>query len=334
MREIEIGGKKFEDILIGSDPEIRFEGTKARPLIPFEGKFGTDGPQSQIGELRPDPKYCPIAHVEQNEIVLRYGFRQFQKLQGVKWLAGSSQEGHPLGGHIHFGTDYRKHLELKLTALDALLAPVSLMLENPEKARERRNNSNGYGKLATHGGSINANNRGFKTKEHYAGVSHPLSHDGIEYRPLPSWLVSKQVACGLLSLAKVIAFETHNESLHKHLGPQLKFIKMDKKFYDAFTTCDKRYFAQTIPTVFRIVRSFKLFPKYEKWINYLFHLTLQGRTWDDSIDIKKRWNIMPIIKTSKAESLAHLVKIDLAWENSLSHSFVLPKAKKLFAGAV
>jgi hypothetical protein len=104
-KELVIDGKSYEDIKVGSDPELRFEGMKARPTIAFQGKFGTDGPNSQIGELRPDPFYCPVNHVNEIERVLRDGFRRYPKIQNRKWLAGTMPENNAIGGHIHFGSE-------------------------------------------------------------------------------------------------------------------------------------------------------------------------------------------------------------------------------------
>ncbi len=298
---VKIGGKNYEDILIGSDPEFRIKGLKARLVLPYEGEFGADGPNSEVGELRPEPTFCPINHVYKIELILRDGFRRYPSIRDLDWLGGTMPDGHPIGGHIHIGSTYKKDLELKLEAMDKLLAPIGLMLENPEEAQRRR--SGQYGRLVHHNGKFSEKDRGFKTKEHYHGSQHALSHGGYEYRPLSSWLVSKQVASGLLCLAKVIAFQTHNKDLSKHLGTQLKFIQLNKEYSDAFVTCDKKYFLPMIPTIYRIVSTFALFEKYEKYINYIFSLIYQNRTWNEKIDMKKRWNVVAKISKNLKKSL-------------------------------
>lgn len=292
-----INGVEYEDFLIGSDPELRFEGIKARTVVPFVGDFGADGPDSKIGELRPEANFCPISHVSNIELIMRNGYKKYQKLQNRAWLAGSIQEGNPLGGHIHFGSNCDVNLEEKLTALDKLLAPVVLMIEDPITSKERR--SGEYGKLATHMGTINEKYRGFKTKHN---SKKPLTHDGFEYRPLPSWLVSKSIANSILALGKVIMFQAHNKKLNKHLWTQLKFINTNTRFYDKYYECDKKFFAPIIPTIYRIVSSFKLFPTYRKYIDLTFSLINQNRGWEDKRDLKKRWSIIPEIKQSKKPS--------------------------------
>ncbi len=317
-----IGGKVFEDIEVGADPELRFKGFKPRPYIPYEGQFGADGPNSQIGELRPEPCYDPINLVNGIERIMRHGWRDFGKLQKIPWLAGSCPDDQPIGGHIHLNSYYKKNLEFKLEALDKLLAPVSLMLEDRDMARKRRLNSE-YGKLSNE-------RRGFKTKEQFEGSQHPLCHDGFEYRALSSWLTSKQIAAGHLCLAKVIGFEAHNESLHKHLYWQLKFINRNKDFNKAFQECDKKFFAPIIPAVYRIVKTFKLFPFYERYINYLFQLIFQNRTWDEHLDLKQRWNIVPAVRqTQKMSEDRKMIMFDFAWENVFNSSLVIPSAPVL-----
>ena len=314
-----INGVEYEDFMIGADPELRFKGMKARPHIPFEGKFGTDGPHSQVGELRPDPKMCPINLVYEIQNVMKKGYKDHKVIQDRDWLAGSLPDNQPLGGHIHVGVDARVNLERMLESLDKCLAPVSLMLEDEVSAASRRLNTS-YGKLAKHNGKFNAGNRGHKTKtDYYAGeYAHPLNHDGFEYRPLSSWLTSRSVAAGTLSLAKVIAFEAHNKKLHRNLDKQLKFINIDRGFSSAYLTCDKRYFASVIPSIHRMVTTMKLFPFYEKYINYLFSMISQGKTWEEGIDIKKRWDIIPVKKNEKPVDIEK-VTFNVAWDNALGN---------------
>jgi hypothetical protein len=271
--------------------------------------------------MRPKALLDPIAHVSVIENILKGGYKKFQKLQNRPWLAGSMQEGHSLGGHIHFGSTCDEYLDLKLTALDKLLAPVVMMLENEESAKQRRGTE--YGKLASHGGSFKETNRGYKTRHNQ---SKPLHHGGFEYRPLPSWLVSKSVANSIMALAKVICFQAHNKKLHRHLWVQLKFVPFSTKFYNSFMGCDKKFFAPMIPTIYRIVRSFKLFPQYSQYIDHAFQLIKQGRNWEEKLDLKKRWNIIPSIRqTQKSGSLYTL---NDAWDLNVNLK-LKPKSKRI-----
>lgn len=289
---IVIGKREYRDFMMGADPELRFKGIKATDCVQFEGKFGTDGPHSQIGELRPDPKFCPVNLSWEIESILRAGFKSYKRIQNVPWLAGSMQDGQALGGHVHFGT---KHTDptfpFILDALDKLLAPVSLMLENSESAHSRRSGT-GYGKLACDSkGKPSAGGRGFETKD----------YGGFEYRSPASWIVSRQITTGILALSKVIAFEAYNMKHNRHFERQLKCITRDDTFMNSYSSANKKHFITIIPTIHRIVSSFALYPRYEKYINVLFQLIYQGRDWNDSVDMKKRWSIVPTIKKDTVE---------------------------------
>jgi hypothetical protein len=306
VKEILIGGKPYKDFTIGCDPELRIKGFKPTDnhYMQKEGEFGTDGPNSHICELRPSPKFCPITLTAEIENVMRRRYNTFSKIQDKDWLAGTSPEGHPTGGHIHFNSSYKdSHFELKIEALDKLLAPVVLMLENEAQAKQRRQNTE-YGKLAFKG----RDHRGWKPEEGYGG---------FEYRTLPSWLISKNCTSSILALSKTIMFEAHNKSLIRHLFWQLKFANLDSKFESAYNGCNKEFFKPMIPQIFRIVRTFKLYPKYDKWINSLIHRAMLGEQWDENSDLKKRWNMLPkVISTSSEKKI--LISFDELWNANVS----------------
>jgi hypothetical protein len=146
--------------------------------------------------------------------------------------------------------------------------------------------------------------------------------------------VGKQVSYGVMSLGKIIGFQTHNKEFHNHLLTQLKFIDLSKKFSDAYLDCDRKFFLPLIPTIHRVISSFKLFPKYEKYINYLFHLIHQNRTWDDKVDIKSRWNIIPIVTSSIRKGSKNKMNLLEVWNNALDTRFFAedPETEALFVG--
>ena len=292
-KSIVINGKEYRDFMVGADPEIRFKGIRARDVVQFEGKFGTDGPGSAIGELRPDPKYCPINLAYEIESVLRSGYKAHKRLQGVDWLGGSYPEGNAIGGHIHFDAKHNDPtFTIILDALDKLLAPVVLMLENQESANNRRNGT-GYGKLALDArGKTNGDGRGYEVK----------GYGGFEYRSPASWIVSRQITTGVLCLGKVIAFECYNMKHNRHLERQLKCIERNDNFINSYMSANKKYFNPIIPTIHRIISTFALFPRYEKYINVLFQLVYQNRDWNETMDLKKRWQIIPV--SLKKEEIA------------------------------
>lgn len=322
MREIIIDGKPYIDFKVGADPEMRIKGMNARPYLPEHGAFGSDGPNSKIAELRPSPHYDPINLVAEVQSVLRDGYRRFPRIQKMDWLGGTYQENCPIGGHIHFESPYKKDLELKLDALDRLLAPVVLMLEETEEAVSRRNGTQ-YGKLAlTSSLRADETRRGFSLQESYGG---------FEYRPLGSWLVSRQIAAGIISLGKVIVFEASNDSLKDRVARTIKYVerKPTGEFDSAYMACDKLYLAKEIPTILRIVQNYKLYPKYAKYITGLFHLIEMGRTWDSKIDIKKRWNIVQNTVVEQKKSIVpQKPSMASAWDNFGAAKIVAPETER------
>lgn len=169
----------FPDVLNGRDA------TGDEPI----GQDGTRGP----GELRPKAAATPLKLVD-NLHALLFTLGCWGKDIGAK--AGSySSLGQPIGGHIHFDWDvtpgvngnfdlYRtwewdaatKH---KIKLLDLGLAlPVSLI----ENSTERRGRVWIYGMLS----------------------SNRRQDWGLEYRPLPSWLISRTMAKWVLTLAAML----------------------------------------------------------------------------------------------------------------------------------
>lgn len=294
-RDIWINGIKYSDFTMGADPELRFKGVTASSLaIPATGKFGLDG-CADIAELRPTPQYDPINLTHVMGETMLGGWHLYPKTREYQWLAGSLQDDKPLGGHIHFGSDCTEGMDLKADSLNKLLAPVVLMLENTEAAKSRRRNY----------GSLSKSNRCYD--------KHP-EYGGFEYRVLPSWLVSRNFCAGVLSLAKVIMFEAHNKGLRPSLVKRLNFITNNAEFETNFHNCNKIFFIQKIPTIYRIIKKLTLFPKYENHINYLFNYVFQGRTWEDNLDIKERWNIVPKkIKVIEKPKILTKVKPEQIW---------------------
>lgn len=258
------------DFLLGADPEFRFKGIKARNIVPFEGKFGADGPNSQIVELRPDPKYTPELMIKEFESLLRSGWRMYPEARKTKWLAGSFPDGHPVGGHIHFGIMLAGN-ESILDALDKFLAPLILLLEEEADAKQRRRTD--YGKLS-------GDYRGFDEKPY-----------GFEYRGPASWLVSKQITKAVFAVAKVIGYEYMQKRTRNHMGILLQTMDVNASYKDAYKMCNKTFFRAFVPTIHRALRSMTMFELYEEDINYLFSMIYQNKSWNAQDDMIDRWGI-------------------------------------------
>lgn len=307
-REVIIDGESYIDFFMGADPEFRTEGFKPTPYLKKDGIFGTDGPNSQVCEIRPHPQYCPLNLVAETERAMRWGYIRFPQIQKFNWLGGSYPDAQPLAGHIHFDLNPNDpHMGLRIEALDKLLAPVSLMLENKDSAMHRRAHSDGngntYGKLGVTG----EQGRGW----------HAQEYGGFEYRPLSSWLASKRIANATLCLAKVIAFQSHNKKFLNKIYWQLKTFSLDNHFKACYTACDKSYFKPMIPSIFRIIKTFKLYDRYKDHINYMFNAALIGAEWNEKQDFKELWNIAPKVITSKKQEKVFMLDMNDLFEHSI-----------------
>lgn len=179
------------ELLLGADPEFVLRGPDGRvvPASRFlerQGKVGCDAVILSghrvilpLAELRPDPSPDAAGLVQGLRRTMRAAARKLPGGEELAWQAGGMPvKGLPLGGHIHFsGMPLASAL---LRALDNYCALPLLLLEGEGSHRRRPR----YGRL---------------------GDCRRKCHGGFEYRPLPSWLASPELAAGVLALARTVA---------------------------------------------------------------------------------------------------------------------------------
>jgi hypothetical protein len=184
----------------------------------------------------------------------------------LEWLAGGMPvKGLPLGGHIHFsGVALNSHL---LRSLDNYLALPLVLLEG-ETTRHRRPR---YG---------------------FLGDFRLQPHGGFEYRTLPSWLISPQIAAGVLSLAAVIA--NHYHSLRRR---PLQHVDIQHAYYQG----DKRMILPYVHLLWQDIEQTSTFKRYHKELTYLRHKMLTMEEWAEHRDFRSSWEISPF--TQKEASL-------------------------------
>lgn len=180
----------YPNLLLGADPEfilMRADGrvVPASKFMDREGKVGCDAVVLSghrvilpLAELRPDPSPSPAGLVRNLRRVMLSVCEKVPD-EELAWLAGGMPvNGLALGGHIHFsGIPLTAQL---LRALDNYVA-LPVMLAEGEESRRRRPR---YGRL---------------------GDCRRKRHGGFEYRSLPSWLATPELATGVLALARVVA---------------------------------------------------------------------------------------------------------------------------------
>jgi hypothetical protein len=167
-------------VKIGADVEFVFEKDglieDASRHLRFKDRFGTDGCSSVV-EIRPFPSEDPRYVINSLSRMMKMRAKRQPVITKFNWVAGSIAGGRPVGGHIHFGTGSTPRAN-EVKYLDTFLA-TAVALTDDSLALERRQSSS-YGLLGAY-------------------RSQPW---GWEYRTLPSFIVDKRFAEGVLTLAQ------------------------------------------------------------------------------------------------------------------------------------
>ncbi|WP_240321281.1 hypothetical protein [Paenibacillus sp. O199] len=253
--------------ILGMDPEfllVQMPESKIVPASRFLERTGVAGCDSvtiggrriyPVAELRPAPSSEPrelLAHLMR---AFAAASRSISDHSLIWQAGGMPQRGLPLGGHIHFsGVTLNGEL---LRAFDNYLALPLAVLQDPRGSGRRPR----YGALGD-----------FRLK----------SYGGFEYRTLPSFLVSPLVAKGVVALAGLIARGYH----------QLRQRPLAKAaIHTAFYEGNREVMQAHIPALLDDLTQMDGYERYERYAAPLISQLRQGRTWDESRDIRKLWNI-------------------------------------------
>jgi hypothetical protein len=253
--------------ILGMDPEfllVQMPESKIVPASRFLERTGVAGCDSvtiggrriyPVAELRPAPSSEPrelLAHLMR---AFAAASRSISDHSLIWQAGGMPQRGLPLGGHVHFsGVTLNGEL---LRALDNYLALPLAVLQDPRGSGRRPR----YGALGD-----------FRLK----------SYGGFEYRTLPSFLVSPLVAKGVVALAGLIARDYQ----------QLRQRPLAKAaIHTAFYEGNREVMQAYIPALLDDLMNIDGFERYEQYAAPLIGQLRQGRTWDESRDIRKLWNI-------------------------------------------
>jgi hypothetical protein len=262
--------QRTEPVMLGSDPEFILlnplgKVVSASRFLERKGPVGCDAIVLSghrvilpLAELRPQPSYSPRELIRNLHQRMQLAARKIND-ESLAWLSGGMPlKGFPLGGHIHFsGLWLNSHL---LRALDNYLALPLLLIEG-ETARGRRPR---YG---------------------FLGDYRRQSHGGFEYRTLPSWLISPRLACGVVTLAALIA--SHYRELP---GKQLQQPEVQALFYAG----DKEKLRELVDELWRDLEGLgEVYTRYSAWLAPLRDMMLRGETWNETLDIRQAWKIAP-----------------------------------------
>ncbi len=261
--------KPAGQVLLGADPEFILRDKLTNKLIypsgflPKEGNIGYDerserreGRLFPLAEIRPEPDTCPLRLVNKIRWTMAAGIKLIP-YENIEWLAGSLHFArYQTGGHIHFGGI--KITTQLLKALDNYLGIPVMLIEDPEKAAERRKHYGGLGSFRLE------------------------SHGGFEYRTPGSWLVSPAIARAVLCLAKVVACEY----------PLLKRdyfddIELQRAFYQG----KKNYFFDLFEELWQDIRATNTLRLYEKEMLLFPEMIRNRKSWDEHQDIRLAWDL-------------------------------------------
>lgn len=256
-------------VMLGADPEFvlrRPDGhfVSASKYLEKEGAVGCDAvvlSRSRVihplAELRPKPCADPAELVRE----LYRTMRKASSLIGddsLAWLAGSMPaKGLPIGGHVHVSGVWLN--ERLLRALDNYVALPLLLIEGEAAGRRRPR----YG---------------------FLGDCRRKRHGGFEYRSLPSWLATPELALAVFALVRAVA-------LHYRELPErpLDAADVQRAYYNGDKT-------ELLPVVRR------LWPDLERLPAYTEHRTMLDafrdrlyrlESWDEQADFRLPWKIPP-----------------------------------------
>ncbi|MBY9082016.1 hypothetical protein KIH86_16595 [Paenibacillus sp. HN-1] len=260
-------GPNRPDLLMGMDPEfilLREDTGRVVPAsrhLPLGGAAGCDaGPPGTRGvfpvaELRPGPRAAPRALMAQLRSAAMLADRLIPG-PGIGWRAGGMPlRGWALGGHLHFsGVVLTAPL---LRALDNYLAlPVALLEDERASGRRPR-----YGTL---------------------GDFRLQPHGGFEYRTLPSFLVSPDIARGVIALAHLI--------VSRYEALPLRPLDREPVHAAYYGGGRKTLRAAAAP----LIRQLRTLPEYAGLrgdAEPLLRMVEEGRRWEESRNIRELWRL-------------------------------------------
>lgn len=256
------------EIKLGADPEFMLFNTRSGKMIaasdffPRDGIIGCDNirvpnrQQRPVAEVRPNPATSPRELTDNIKSALTSA-NKLAPYRNVRWVAGSHPlSGYSIGGHIHFSNIIINFALLR--ALDNYLGIIVFLIEDPASASRRRKK---YGHLAD-----------IRLKP----------YGGFEYRTLGSWLITPEITCAILCLAKIVAehyFELNNVYLNN--------IEALQAFYQG----NQEHFRPLFSKIWKEISRTTTFNDYRDELKVIPDMIENKATWDEGLDLKVTWKI-------------------------------------------
>lgn len=267
------------ELLLGADPEFilrRPDGrvVSAARFMGHAGRVGCDGvvlPGHRVikplVELRPDPSREPGQLIRS----LRRLMRQAAGMIGdgnLEWLAGSMPvRGLPLGGHVHVSGVWLN--ERLLRAYDNYVALPLVLIEGAAAGHRKPR----YGFLGD-----------FRIKR----------HGGFEYRTLPSWLESPELALGVLELVRLVTL--HYRDLTRN---PLASIDVQRAYYSS----DKTELLPVVQQLWQELEQLSGYAAVRSVLDPLRDRLFRMESWEEEADIRLRWGLR--LASSEGTLLPH-----------------------------
>lgn len=255
-------------LMLGTDVEVMLQNAQGKMVLASnyftrKGRVGCDdrsvnfdGKRLPLMELRPLPDSSPNGLLNNLRATMREASERIGRPL-VRWRAGSMPfRPYCTGGHIHFsGVPFSSRL---VKALDNYLGLMMMAVEDRRTADLRR------------------------PKYGYLGDIRHKDYGGFEYRTPGSFVCSRDATVAAFHLAHFIAAE------HRDLPiPDLYSSHSQYAFYDGHLSQLRPLILRNIETV----RQHAAYSQYREYVEPLFAMIEQGRTWDESKDVRVEWNI-------------------------------------------
>lgn len=108
------------------------------------------------------------------------------------------------------------------------------------------------------------------------------SYGGFEYRTLPSFLISPQLAKGVIGMAFLIASQ-YPRLQCRPLGQE----EAHRAFYEGNQSVLKEYME---PLILDMI-SLEIYSQYEAYVAPLLDSLRKGKQWDESRDLRPYWKL-------------------------------------------
>ncbi|MBX5437562.1 MAG: hypothetical protein IRZ33_10155 [Alicyclobacillaceae bacterium] len=255
-------------VTLGTDVEIMLRNANGKMVLasnyfPRKGRIGCDdrsvrfdGRRLPLMELRPDPDTSPIGLLSNLREVMEEAACTIDRTR-VEWRAGSMPfRPFCTGGHIHFsGIRLTRRL---VRALDNYVGLPLMLVEDRRTAQLRRPR---YG---------------------FLGDVRPKDHGGFEYRTPASFVVDRDVTAAAFCLAYLVALYHRELPLADLYEPNLQ---------SAFYRGDVDALRPIAERNADAIRQLPLYERFRDYIEPLFQMIAERRTWDEDADVRRAWGV-------------------------------------------